>query len=166
MPQSSGFRTYLPLGTANGGPHMKLRSLPLSAFCIGAAMVALLPACQKDTPSGAPPTLVDFSINVNNPSYIDLAVPGGWVYVNGGNQGIIIYRKTIDEFVAMDRLCMYQPSQLCRVHVDDTEVIARDTTCCTSAYLLIDGTVTEGPSTLGLVRYNTTFNGTTLRVFN
>jgi nitrite reductase/ring-hydroxylating ferredoxin subunit len=145
---------------------MKLRSLPSTALSMVATVTVMLQACQKDTPSGAPPTLVDFTVNVNNPSYVDLAVPGGWVYVSGGNQGIIIYRKTIDEFVAMDRLCMYQPSQLCRVHVDESEVIARDTTCCTSAYLLIDGSVTEGPTTLGLVRYNTTFNGTTLRVFN
>ncbi len=145
---------------------MKLRSLSSPFLLAGIALVAVLQSCQKDTPVGAPPTLVDINININNPSYIDLAVPGGWVYLSGGNQGIIVYRKTVDEFVAMDRLCMYQPSQLCRVHVDDTDLIARDTTCCASAFLLIDGSVTQGPSSLGLVRYNTTFNGTTVRIFN
>lgn len=130
--------------------------------------LSLAPGCRKEgsTPKGAPPVLVDFTINVNNPAYNDLAVPGGWVYVTGGNQGIIIYRRTVDDFVALDRLCMYQPSQPCRVHVDDSQVTATDTTCCGSSFLLLDGSVTQGPSSLGLTRYNTTFNGTTLRIFN
>jgi nitrite reductase/ring-hydroxylating ferredoxin subunit len=130
------------------------------------AGLALLTGCRKETTAAVPPTLVDFNININNPAYNDLAVPGGWLYLTGGSMGIIVYRKTIDEFVAMDRLCMYQPTQSCRVHVDDTGIIARDTTCCGSAYVITDGSVTEGPSVLGLVRYNTTFNGTTLRIFN
>ncbi len=131
-------------------------------------LAALASGCSKDSTSntGAPPVIVDFNINVNNPAYNDLAVPGGWVYLSGGNKGIIVYRKTIDEFVALDRLCMYQPAQSCRVYVDDSQVIARDTICCGSGFLLIDGSVTQGPATLGLTRYNTTFNGTTLRIFN
>lgn len=122
--------------------------------------------CKKETTAAAPPSLVDISINVNNPAYIDLAVPGGWLYLTGGSMGIIVYRLSPTEFVAMDRLCMYQPTQLCRVFVDDSDIMARDTLCCGSAYLITNGTVTQGPSSLGLTRYSTTFNGTTLRIFN
>ena len=62
-------------------------------------------------------------------------------------------------------------ANLCRtadvkVAVDSTEITARDTACCGSAFLIIDGSVTQGPSALGLQQYNTTFNGTTLRIFN
>ncbi|MBP6389815.1 MAG: hypothetical protein KA175_13250 [Flavobacteriales bacterium] len=128
--------------------------------------VFFLLACRKEEQGGVPLTTVDFQINVNNPAYIDIAVPGGWLYLTGGSLGIIVYRKTMDEFVAMDRHCTYQPTELCKVHVDDSEVIARDTTCCGSAFLLLDGSVTEGPAALGLKRYNTNFNGTTLRIFN
>ncbi len=123
-------------------------------------------SCRKEEQGGVPLTTVDFQINVNNPAYIDIAVPGGWLYLTGGSLGIIVYRKAMDEFVAMDRHCTYQPTELCKVHVDDSEVIARDTTCCGSAFLLLDGSVTEGPAALGLKRYNTNFNGTTLRIFN
>ena len=126
----------------------------------------LLLACRKEQQGGVPLTTVDFQINVNNPAYIDLAVPGGWLYLTGGSLGIIVYRKSMDEFVAMDRHCTYQPTELCKVHVDESEVIARDTTCCGSAFLLLDGSVTEGPAALGLQRYSTNFNGTTLRIFN
>ncbi len=130
------------------------------------AMAMLAMGCRKETTAAAPPSFVDISFNVNNPAYIDLAVPGGWLYLTGGSMGIIVYRKSPTEFVALDRLCMYQPSQLCRVIVDNSDVIARDTTCCGSAFLITDGSVTQGPSSLPLTRYNTTFNGTTLRIFN
>jgi nitrite reductase/ring-hydroxylating ferredoxin subunit len=122
--------------------------------------------CRKETSGGVPLTQVDFQINVNNPAYNDLAVPGGWLYLTGGSLGIIVYRKSMEEFVALDRHCPYQPAELCRVHVDDTEVIARDTTCCGSAFLIMDGSVTQGPASLGLQRYNTSFNGSILRIYN
>jgi nitrite reductase/ring-hydroxylating ferredoxin subunit len=130
------------------------------------ALLLLLTACRKEQRTGVPPAAVDFSININFPEYANLQVPGGWVYVTGGSQGIILYRKNQDEFVAMDRHCPYQPENFCRVTVDDTQVMARDTACCGSAYLLNGGSVVNGPSSFGLSVYNTSFNGTTLRVYN
>lgn len=136
------------------------------ALLVGLLLIALLPACRKSQPGGVPPTPVDISININNPAYADLAVPGGWLYLTGGSMGIIVYRRTTDEFAAMDRHCPYQPTELCRVFVDESEVIARDTLCCGSAFLITDGSVSQGPAALNLQRYNTTFNGTVLRIFN
>jgi nitrite reductase/ring-hydroxylating ferredoxin subunit len=128
--------------------------------------VLLIIGCKRDRPGGVPLTPVDISINVNNPAYVDLAVPGGWLYLTGGSLGLIVYRRSPEEFIAMDRHCPYQPEELCRVFVDDSEVIARDTLCCGSAFLITDGSVTQGPAALSLQRYNTTFNGTTLRIYN
>lgn len=113
-----------------------------------------------------PPTSVDISINVNNPAYADIQVPGGWLYLTGGSLGIIVYRSSTDAFVALDRHCPYQTENLCRVFVDSTEVIARDTLCCGSAFVITSGQVTQGPAALDLQRYNTSFNGTTLRIYN
>lgn len=129
-------------------------------------MACMVVACKKEERGGVPLAPVDISINVNNPSYADLAVTGGWLYLTGGSQGLIVYRSSPESFVAMDRHCPYQPAEYCRVVVDESEIIARDTTCCHSAYLIIDGSVTEGPSALPLKRYNTSFNGTTLRIYN
>lgn len=126
-------------------------------------------SCKKEsntTAGGVPFNQVDIQININNPAYNDLAVPGGWLYLTGGSLGIIVYRNTIDTFTALDRHCPYQPQDLCQVAVDSTEITARDADCCGSAFLIIDGSVTQGPSALGLQQYNTTFNGTTLRIFN
>ena len=145
--------------------HMKLlvqRSL-LVVWCL---VLVTGSACRKEDRVGVPYTGVDISINVNNPAYVDIQVPGGWLYLTGGSNGIIVYRRTLEAFTALDRHCPYQPENLCRVVVDNTEVIARDTACCHSAFLIIDGSVTEGPASIGLQQYNTTFNGTTLRIYN
>lgn len=142
---------------------MGIRSYPSFFFMV---LALVLTACKKDKVGGVPPVPVFVEINVNNPSYADLTTTGGWLYLTGGSLGMIIYRKSPTEFVAMDRHCPYQPHELCRVVVDESEVVARDTTCCGSAYLIMDGSVIQGPSALNLQTYNTAFNGTILRIYN
>lgn len=134
--------------------------------CCAALLLIGSGGCRKEERGGVPPAPLDVSINVNNPAYADIAVPGGWIYLSGGSLGLIVYRASPDEFVAMDRHCPYQTADLCRVFVDDTEIIARDTACCHSAFAITDGSVIEGPAALNLQRYNTSFNGTTLRIYN
>ena len=145
---------------------MILRYLPLPLVLLTLLTTSSCKKEQNTTAGGVPFSQVDIQININNPAYNDLAVPGGWLYLTGGSRGIIVYRNTIDTFTALDRHCPYQPQDLCQVAVDSTEITARDTACCGSAFLIIDGSVTQGPSALGLQQYNTTFNGTTLRIFN
>ncbi|MEO8067396.1 MAG: hypothetical protein ABI599_06855 [Flavobacteriales bacterium] len=130
------------------------------------AAILFIAGCKKEQRSGVPYTQVDIQFNVNNPAYVDLQVPSGWIYITGGSRGIIVYRKTMDEFVAMDRHCPYRPEDGCQVFVDDTQVTVRDTICCGSAFLIVDGSVTGQPAATGLQQYNTTFNGTTLRIYN
>ena len=144
---------------------MATRSILLFSF----VLVVLLSGCKKDKDNQVPLTTVDINVNVNLPEYNALAVTGGWVYLTGGVEGLIVYRNSPDEFTAMDRLCTYHTEDLCRVYVDDSQVIARDTLSsgfCGSAFLILDGSVTQGPASLGLKVYHTTFNGTTLHIFN
>lgn len=152
------------LATFAGVIPLKARLSHFSLLAMGAACMAS--SCRKPTTGGVPPVTVDISINVNNPAYADLAVTGGWLYLTGGSQGLIVYRSSPTDFVALDRHCTYQTANLCRVHVDSSQVIARDTTCCGSAFLITDGSVVQGPAALNLQRYSTTFNGTILRIFN
>lgn len=140
------------------------RPILLTGFALWVLLGSV--GCKKDERGGVPLTPLDISINVNNPSYIDLSVPGGWLYLSGGSQGLIVYRASNEDFVALDRHCPYQPTELCRVVVDESEIQARDTMCCHSSFLITDGSVLEGPAALNLQRYNTTFNGTILRIYN
>ncbi len=141
---------------------MSLRPYIVLFMLVGVAITG----CKREERGGVPISPVDISINVNNPAYADLAVPGGWLYLSGGSLGILVYRSTPETFVALDRHCPYRTADLCRVSVDESELIARDTTCCGSAFLITDGSVVEGPAALNLQRYNTSFNGTTLRIYN
>jgi len=129
-------------------------------------MIGAVHSCKKDDVGGIPFVPVDISINVNLPEHISIAVPGGSEQIGGGSRGIIIYRASFNEFIAYERHCPYRPEDLCAVGIDSTLTTATDLACCSTSYLLINGSVTQGPGSLPLQQYNTTFNGTTLRIFN
>ncbi len=133
---------------------------------VSLAALLALGGCTRDRETAVPLVPLDIEINLNLPAYNALAVVGGWAYITGGSEGLIVYRKSQDEFTALERHCTYQAADQCRVTVDASQVIARDTTCCHSAFLLLDGSVTQGPAVLPLKQYHTTFNGTTLHIFN
>ena len=137
------------------------------SLLVFAGALSLQLGCRKPSSSGGvPPVQVDIAININNPAYADLAVTGGWPYLSGGSQGIIVYRSGPSDFTALDRHCPYQSQNLCKVVVDSSQVIARDTACCGSAFLINDGSVVQGPAALNLQRYSTSFNGSILRIYN
>jgi len=123
-------------------------------------------SCKKDKQDQIPVVAVDFYINVNSTQYLELHSVNGWVNVTGGVRGIIIYRKSIDEFMVYERNCSYQPSNSCaRVSVDNTNLMAIDT-CCGSKFLLTDGSVIQGPAIYPLKQYRNTYDGSSLHVFN
>jgi hypothetical protein len=126
----------------------------------------LTPQCKKDKQDEIPYVYVNFYINVNSTQYLGLNNIGGYVYVTGGVRGIIIYRRSTDEFMAYDRDCPYQPSNAnAIIDVDASAVMAIDSSCG-SQFLLLDGSIVKGPATIFLKQYHTTFDGTTLHVFN
>ena len=122
--------------------------------------------CKKQQDNNVPSASVDIYIYTSSPSFIDLNAIGGYTYITGGVRGILLYRKTTSEIIAYERNCTYQPSQPCAtVVVDATHILATDT-CCHSKFSLYDGTVTNGPASVPLKTYNTTFDGTTLHIYN
>ncbi len=122
--------------------------------------------CKKQQDNNVPLASVDIYIYTSSPSFIDLNAIGGYTYITGGVRGILLYRKTTSEIIAYERNCTYQPSQPCAtVVVDATHILATDT-CCHSKFSLYDGTVTNGPASVPLKTYNTTFDGTTLHIYN
>lgn len=123
-------------------------------------------SCKKDKNSNIPLVSVNITINTNDPAYNSIAVPGGWIYINGGSRGIIIYRVNNDSFHAYDRHCTYDSGNSCAlVSVDGTNITVLDD-CCGSKFLLTDGSVTNGPASLPLKQYTTSFDGSVLRIFN
>jgi nitrite reductase/ring-hydroxylating ferredoxin subunit len=130
--------------------------------------LVLASACKKkkNDEEFIPYVYVDFTIAVSNPQFVTLNAVGGWVYVTGGSKGIIIYRKSNDEFGAYDRHCPYLPENSCSLlKVSSAGTTATDS-CCGSEFLLVDGSVLKQPSSYPMLRYQTFFDGNLLRIFN
>jgi len=128
-------------------------------------------ACKKDNLNemlNIPYVQVDQYLFLNNPQYYNLSVAGGWTYLPGGSRGIVVYRRSADEFVAYDRHCTYETTNPCgRVEIDSSTFVSVKCVCCASSFMLFDGSVLTGPSNFGLLPYRTQFSeGNTLRIFN
>ena len=134
-----------------------------AAIALGA--LVLLQARCNDPQQFIPYVPVDFSVNVNLPAYLDLSVPSGHVLVNGGSQGIILYRYTLDQFVALDRHSTFDIPANCQVEVAEDGLLITDP-CSNSEWLIIDGSVISGDAVYPLHHYATQWNDPVLRVFN
>jgi nitrite reductase/ring-hydroxylating ferredoxin subunit len=133
-----------------------------TVFCVA------LFSCKKDKKNQnnpVPNVSVNINIYPNDPQFaVNIGVTGGWVYLTGGNKGIIVYRKSPTDFVAIERTCTYDPSTNFLIKVQSDNVTLKDT--CGSKFLILDGGVTNGPASQGLKTYGTTYDGTTLHIYN
>jgi hypothetical protein len=127
----------------------------------------ILFSCKKEDPAPEIPYVyVNFSLNPNGTEYINLNAVNGWETVVGGYNGILIFRKAVNEFVAFERACPNDPLKPgAQVRVDESGI-----TCfcpvCGSKYIMIDGTPYEGPSHFLLKQYAAVYDGSMLYVSN
>jgi nitrite reductase/ring-hydroxylating ferredoxin subunit len=135
------------------------RLIPLVLFLL------LGNACSKDETNDIAQYYVDFTIYLNEPSSVPLTVVGGWMYVNAGTKGIILYRRSSTEFTASERNCTYDPNASCSI-VQVLSGISAIDSCCSSRFSIFDGSVINGPATRPLYQYKTLFDGNALRVYN
>lgn len=122
--------------------------------------------CKNDDNANIPLVSVNYYIHTNDPAYIEVAAPGGWMYLNGGSRGIILYRVSNDLFRAFDRHCTFNPTSTCALVSVETNNITGFDDCCGSKFLITDGSVTQGPANLPLKEYQTTFDGSILHIYN
>jgi nitrite reductase/ring-hydroxylating ferredoxin subunit len=122
-------------------------------------------SCAKNK-NPIPNVLVDITVNINNPSYMTLTVVGGWMYFSGGSRGIVAFRKSTDAFNCFDRHCPYEPEDPCGVLSVQSDNVTMKCACCASVFSLWDGSLQSGPAIQPLKLYNSTFDGTTLHIYN
>ncbi|MEX2596109.1 MAG: hypothetical protein WEC59_04190 [Salibacteraceae bacterium] len=140
-----------------------MKRIILFIFIIGAVSLS---NCQK-TPNEhlVPAVRVDINLSTNLPQYNNLNFINGWIYLDGGYNGIIAYRVNHEEVKAYDRQAPYQVSNKCKVIVDTGSTSCTDT-CSGSQWLLLDGQVLNGPASQPLRTYNTSFDGSNLIITN
>ena len=114
-------------------------------------------SCEYEQP-GIPNVSVSISINLNDPQYYELQTTGSFVYITGGVNGIIVYRKSQNEFLCYERTCPHDP-ECGKIYVDEDVFFAEDTVCCGSVFSLdIDGAVVSGESKFPLRMYSSTYS--------
>ena len=123
-------------------------------------------SCKKNTEDVVPNVYVNIFIYTTDPEFVNLNAVGGWVYITGGSRGIVVYRNSIEEFMAYDRHCTYEPSNSCaRIEVEPSNITTVDS-CCGSKFVLTDGSVINGPASMPLKQYQAKLEGNTLHIFN
>ena len=143
---------------------MKLKRIFFLLVIFPAILVII--CCRKKDKEYIPAVPVDFYLYTTDPSFFNLQVVGGWEYITGGSRGILVYRASNEEFAAFDRHCPYQPENSCgQVQVINTNVSAIDS-CCGSQFSIIDGSILNGPASMPLKRYQATFDGAVLHIYN
>ena len=124
-------------------------------------------ACKKEVqPPDIPYVYVNFSLNPNSTQYDHLNVVNGSETVYGGYNGILIFRKGIDEFVAFERACPNDPLVTGAQIRVETSGITCYCPVCGSKFIMNDGTPYEGPSHFPLKQYTTMYDGMMLYISN
>lgn len=136
-------------------------------FILLISIVLFSTACRKKKNHPVPSVYVDTTININLPSYNSLTGVGGWAYLAGGSKGIVIYRQSIDQFVAFDRHSPAEEGTCEEPLITDTEnFLQLNDECSGATFSLYDGSPISG-SEYGLRAYLTFYDGgDNLRIYN
>ena len=103
-------------------------------------------------------------INLNLPEYVALRSDRGSLIIDGGVQGIILYREDATTYFAYERNCSFQPNNACAiVNIDQSTLFMTDP-CCSSTFDFTTGFPTGGPAWRPLRKYETIVNGSELTI--
>jgi nitrite reductase/ring-hydroxylating ferredoxin subunit len=131
---------------------LNFKGIRSCTFCLLCSML-FFSNCKKNDDL-IESVMVDVYLDPTLPSNNNLTVIGGWIYVNAGVKGIIVFKRSPDEFLAFERNCTYLPQNKCTIKVESSNLIAADA-CCGSRFQLTDGIVVKGPASRGLKQYAT-----------
>ena len=123
----------------------------------------IINSCEKPKEHIIPDVSVNIYLNLNDAEYSSLLAPGGTMVVEGGLNGIVIYRITESKFGTYERTCPYNPDDNCEVDINGA--IAK-CPCCSSRFSLLDGSLIEGPAEWPLKEYSNSFDGVYLFISN
>jgi hypothetical protein len=149
-------------------------------FFIAMTLIVVLSSCNKKN-DVIPDTYVNFTLNLNDPEFVNLSGFGGSVAVSsttnnwglgaaGFNGNGIIICSGVEEFYAYDRTCPqdYEVSSLSiKVNIDPTNsTLAVCPKCGTKYGLAVGGTPTSGVGRYPLKNYKTSYEGNYVTVWN
>ena len=126
-------------------------------------------SCRKNNQTNIPYVPVNESLVLAEPSNFPLTSVGGWVYLQSGYRGIIVYRKAFngdsEDFIAFDRACPRHFDQDCGRLKVETNDLYLACTCDCKRWLLINGFPEQDDAGF-LQQYQTTFGSGILLIRN
>ena len=130
-------------------------------------LVFLSPQCKKEKqPNEIPVVAVSIAIDPNSIQYIQLNAVNGSEYLTRGYRGILVFRASTNGFMAYERACPYDWSNANARLVLDSSGITTVCPTCKSKFILTDGSPYSGPSQYPMKQYQTSYNGSTLYIYN
>lgn len=129
----------------------------------------ILSGCKTTRNHPVQPPPFQIEVNLTLPSYSGLQGISGYAYVSGGVKGIVIYRKSQNEFVAFDRMATTEDAAECEtgIVINPDNFLVLDDPCSDTQYSLFDGSIVNGDVEWGLRGYIVQFDGSnTLRILN
>lgn len=129
-------------------------------------MAVLGPGCDSGMTDDPIPYVPfdEIVINLNLPSYATLRTNGGYVNIDGGVRGIILYRQDANTYIAFERNCSYRPNEACAtVDVHSSTLFMTDA-CCNSTFTFPEGQPNGGPAWRPLMQYRTILQGNQLTI--
>jgi hypothetical protein len=118
----------------------------------------------KTVQDNIPYQTVNMTIYPNDPLYFKLQAVGGWVYVKGGVNGIIVYRRAQNstaDFIAIERTSSYDPTNVDAVVQVQSDNFTLKDLISGSTWQIVDASVSGGPAQLPLRVYSTLYDSGT-----
>ena len=126
------------------------------------AIISLLVMISGAAYSQAPFSTI--TINLNYPQYQKLKLDGGFVYIEGGLKGIILYRANETSYLAFERACPHHPGAGCAIVQVDGSSLFMIERCCNSSFNFSDGQPTGGPAERPLIQYRVDQDANVLKI--
>ncbi len=136
----------------------------IAIFLLLASFFSIIPACDRE--ERIPYAYVDFVVYLDLPEFQDLKTPGNYLYVTGGVRGILLYCEFTDSYKAYERNCPYEPSNANAILDVDSTGLFLECRHCDSKFMLLDGSVVNGPTKYPLLQYTTYLENNVLSVYN
>jgi hypothetical protein len=152
-----------------------ISSLLIFGAIIAVIILMTIPSCTKDNGGRLPLPAMDITIDPNSTIYQELNIVGGWVYLDeydgaeSPSRGVIVYRLSIDQFMAYERTPPFKPDSCCNLAKTICSALVVDfpyvkDTCTISTYNIMDGSPLSGPSSMSLSMYVTEYYGSLLYI--
>lgn len=128
-------------------------------------LLLVFASCNDNTPNPVPNVPINRSFNIGAPENASLNAVGGYIIIpSEGYGGLIVIRATYEDMYAFDMQCTNDPLDIAGRTTENGLLL--ECGKCGSQFISISGQVANGPASLPLKGYKTSFNGQIVYVTN